>query len=320
MKNFLAFCVLLLVLLPLNALGQLTDTTGLGTGERGSPRIYKLDTRAAAMGDATVADASRLTSFNINPALLAFVYDFSTIHLFSSQNLQNNLMFENAAFPVLALGSHRIAMQATMHHSGFDLVNITGTPSLPEPDIQMYQMDLAYAFSFENLVSVGFMSNLSLMRADNAQYWTTHTTLGLAYAPSQSVSYGIAFRGLGRSPIYEILDDGSTILASQNLRESLELGASLQFPDISTPYLSVAFANEKRFGENGIWYKVGAEYIVANSIALRSGLILHPENRIFAPRFGLAFSSELIKFEYALSYHKELYERFHQLGIVLNLN
>lgn len=314
--------ILMMVLsgLPHLALAQVTDTTGTGTGERGAARSYKIDTRATAMGDATVADPTNIAAININPALLSFVRDFQTLQIYSFQNWNNNLMFENATFPVLDFAEHRVAAQLSLHHMGFDAINPAGRPTISEPELNLYQVDLAYSFSYENLVSFGFMSNMTLTQSDEAQYWTSHTTLGIAYAPSQSVSYGISLRGLGRSSVYEIIGDGSTILGSQNLRESLELGASLQFPTVSEPFLSISFANEKRFGENGIWYKVGAEYIAANVVAIRSGMIMHPENRIFAPRFGLGVDTEFFKIEYAFSYHRELYERYHQIGILFNLN
>lgn len=311
---------LLIAALPQLVQAQITDTTGTANGLRGAPRVYKMDARSTAMGNATIADPTNIASINLNPAALSFVRDFWTIQITGFQNWENNLMFENATFPVFAFDQHRVAAQVGIHHMGFDAVNPIGGANVPEPDINMYQMDLAYAFSFENLFSIGVLGNFSLTKNEDAQYWTGHATLGVLYAPSQSVSYGMAFRGLGRSPVYQQIGDGTTILGSQNLRESLELGASLQFPTVSEPFLSISFANEKRFGENGIWYKVGAEYTIENIVALRSGLIMHPENEIFAPRFGIGFITDVLKVEYALSYHQELLERYHQIGILINLN
>lgn len=311
---------MILAALPHLAMAQITDTTGTGIGQRGAPRVYKIDTRSTALGDATVADPSRIASLNINPAALSFVRDFRTVQISSFQNWDNNLMFENATFPVMEFEQHRVAAQVGLHHMGFDAINPAGGATLPEPDINMYQADLAYSYSYENLISFGVMGNFSLTKNEDAQYWTSHATFGTIYAPSQSVSYGLVFRGIGRSPVYEQLDDGSTILGSQDLRESLELGLTLKYPTVSEPYLSISLANEKRFGENGIWYKVGAEYIAVDMLALRAGMIMHPENRIFAPRFGIGINSDIINVEYAFSYHDMLYERYHQIGIIINLN
>lgn len=301
-------------------LAQITDSTGVAEGIRGAPRSFKYDTRTIGMGDATVADPTDLTSININPATLSFVRNNNVIHVDMHQNWNNNLMLENFTLPAFRYNEHSVAVQFGFHHNGMNATNFLGTSPLPEPNLTMIQADFAYAYSIINSFSVGIINSISFAQNEIAQYWTFSPSLGMLYAPSESLSYGIALRGLGRSITYQLIGEDLTALGSQNLRETLELGASLQFPvDTDNTYLSVSLANEKRFGEAGVWYKAGLEVKVVQSVALRSGILFHPENNIYAPRFGIGFYADMLRLDYSISHSRSLYERFHQLGLTLQL-
>lgn len=300
---------------------QVTDSAGVSEGIRGAPRSFKYDTRTTAMGDATVADPTDLSSININPANLSFVRDTDVLHLNMHQNWNNNLMFQNITFPAFQYGNHTVAGQFAFHHTGVNATNFLGTSPYPEPNLSMVQIEAAYAYSIENTLSFGILNSISFAQNEIARFWTFSPSLGMLYAPSQSVSYGIAFRGLGRSITYQLIGgDNLTALGSQNLRESLELGATLQFPvDTDETYLSLSLANEKRFGEGGVWYKAGLEVDVVPSLTLRSGLLFHPERNIYAPRFGVGVNSDILRIDYSISHSRNLYERYHQLGLTLQL-
>ncbi|MGM0588462.1 MAG: hypothetical protein ACQETE_08620 [Bacteroidota bacterium] len=298
---------------------QITDTTGTATGERGALRAYKLDVRTIAMADATVADPTRLTAININPGALAFVRNFNTLHVNGYQNWNNNLVQTNLTLPVLRKNRHNLAAQVAYQTPAFNKLNLLGNNPQPEPDVQMYQMDLTYAYSFENVVSIGVMNSVTYAQNEFAHYWTYFANIGVLYAPTESLSYGIAFRGLGRSVVYEIIEDGRTTLSSQNLRESLELGATLQYPvDSDYTYMSFSLANEKRFGEDGIWYKAGLEIKAWQLLALRSGIMFQLSEDIYAPRFGMGINTKVVTLDYAFSYRQTLYERYHQVGLTIH--
>lgn len=329
MKKSSTYYALLLVLgilissmMPLAAFSQITDTTGTQSGLRGAPRVYKYGTRTTALGDATVADAHDLSDMNINPSAIAFVTDFNAIQFDAMQNWNNNFMFENLTVPVIRIQQHTLAAQFSIYNGGFEGTNFLGTSPMPQPDLAMYQFDLAYAISIENVLSFGVYNNITFARNDHAQFWTYFPVFGLMYAPSKSISYGIAFRGLGRSVTYLFPDaSGITALNSQNLRESLELGATLKFPvNTDKTYLSLSLSNEKRFGERGIWYKAGLELTTIPHLALRGGMLLLPEDDLYAPRFGVGFITKRLELNYSISYQKRMYERYHQLGITVHLN
>ncbi len=308
--------------MPAEVWAQITDTTSTSDGMRGAPRVYKFGTRATALGDATVADNKDLSSINMNPAALSFVRNnIYSVEINSMQNWNNNMMLENITFPVFQYYNHTIAGQFAIHHSGFEETNILGTTPNPQPDMVMYQFDLAYSVTFQDVLSIGIFNDVTFAQNENAQYWTYYPVFGLMYAPSHSISYGVVFRGLGRSVTYLLADNGVTALGSQNLRESLELGATLQLPvDTDNTNFSFSLANEKRFGEEGIWYKAGVEVIGWSYIALRGGLLFQPETDVYAPRFGIGIVTNVLELNYAISYDDKLYERYHQLGLTLHLD
>lgn len=313
--------LLLCIALPADLLAQLTDTTGTGSGMRGAPHVYKYDTRTTALGDATVADPTNLSVININPASLAFVRNFEVIQFNTFQNWNNNLMLNNATLPVYRDANNRLAAQVGISNSGLNTTNPLGGNQQPEPELNLYQVDLAYSYSYENVISVGVYNNTTLSQNSDAKYWTNFTTIGMLYAPSPTLSYGMVVRGIGRSVVYNITQNGNTTLGSQNLRESLELGANIRFPvEADDTNVSLSLANEKRFGENGIWYKVGLEVIAESIVAIRGGYVLHPESRLYAPRFGLGFIADFVQVDYSVSLHERLYERYHQLGITIQLD
>ncbi len=285
-----------------------------------TPRIYAFDTRTTAMGDATVADPHSLSAISVNPASLSFVRNLRSFSLYAVQNVNNNRMTEIVTFPGIGNGSQRIAFQLGIQHGGTNASNYFGAGTYPEPTLTAYSANMAYAVSFANVLSLGILNNVTFARNNDAQYWTYSADLGLLYAPSESVRYGMAFRGLGRSVTYDIIEDDRTTLGSEKGRNALELGATLTFPtNTDRTYFSLSLANEKRFGEDGIWYKGGLELKPVQALSLRSGFVFHPENNVYIPRLGIGFNQNRFALDYAVSLSKELNERFHQIGILIEI-
>ncbi|MEX0648888.1 MAG: hypothetical protein WEA56_11090 [Balneolaceae bacterium] len=325
-SSFIILFMLTAVALPGEVWAQLTDTTGVSEGLRGAPRAYNYDARTTALGDATVADPTYLTGFNMNPATLSFVRDADVVQLNSYHAWNNNLMEQSITLPAIRYRNHRMAAQFGVIHNGINSLNYRGESQVPEPNLNGAHMDLAYAISYENVLSFGILNSFRYAQNSNNNdgRWSYFASLGVLYAPSESVSYGVAFRGLGHSPVYQLAEagqlgnSGETILADQNLRESLELGATLKFPvDTDHNYLALSLANEKRFGEDGIWYKIGFEFYVVPALALRSGLLFQPDRDLYTPRFGLGLDVDILKIDYSVSYKDQIFEHFHQLGLTI---
>lgn len=326
MKKFLSNNILYTLLglilgfwIPIEGWAQLTNPTN--SDQQSTARTYKYSARTGALGDATVADASNLSVININPAGLSFVKNLTVAQINIAQNWNNNLMLENFTLPALRVNEHSFAAQFGINHDrGFESLNLLGKNPMIAPKITMYQLDVVYSYSIENVFSIGILNNISYANNPTSQSWTYYPTFGIFYAPSESISYGLTFRGLGQSTAYEVINISRTRLRSQNLRESLELGATLEFPvNTDQNYFSLSLASEKRFGEDNIWYKGGLELTTISHVALRSGLIFQPERKLYAPRFGIGFLTDFIELDYTISHHKGLAERYHQLGLTLNL-
>lgn len=299
---------------------QLRNTDGEETGMMGAPRVFMLDARSVAMGDATIADYTDLTTMNLNPATLSFVRNPGSVYLNTSQMMGNNLLTGKTSFPVYSGTTHRVAGQVGFHYPGtyqndwlYDQLNIT---QLPEPEMELYQVDIAYAWSYENIVSIGLMNNLSYTGSDGQDHWAYSPAVGVVYVPSPSISYGIVFRGPGTAITYQIDEDGNTELSDEWLRNSLEIGASFLYPvDTDETYLALSLSNEKRFGESGLRYKGGLEAYVTPYIALRTGIIFQSDQALYTPRFGFGIGENNFRFDYALSYKNQFNEHFHQIGL-----
>jgi hypothetical protein len=317
-KNILVIFGIYCFLLPHGLAAQVPQTTPLS---QGTPTVYKIDTRSAALADATIADPLLLSSMNINPAAIAFTRNFQAVHTNLSHEFNSNLSWKNVTLPVLKSRMHTIAMQVGHHGIGLDIMNPFSGPDY-QAEFNAFQFDVAYAISFQNVFSIGLSNNVSFATNPYSEYWTTHLAVGMLYAPSQSITYGAAFRGIGRTTDWKIIPDGRTGIGSQDIPNSLELGATLHFPvDTDKTWLSVSLANEKRFGEKGIWYKAGVETYALPWLAIRTGMLFHLESptetssNIVAPRMGLGINKHTFSLDYSFSPSDKLPERFHQIGI-----
>lgn len=302
-----------------------TGQSVAGDNLTGQLRPYKYDVRTSALGDATVADPAYASSMNSNPASIALAENFNSVQINLFHNWNNNLAWESIAYPIFRNAGHAFAGQLGYHHAGFEKMNMLGENPYTQPELDAFQADLAYAWTYREVFSLGIMGNLSFTQNEHSRYWSSFVNLGLMYAPSRSVSYGATLKGLGRTPAYTILDDGRTGIRPDDLPATLELGATLHFPvRAEKTGFSVSMANEKIFGEKGIWYKGGVEARPVPALALRTGLLFHlkdsdsDDDHILAPRFGIGFLAGFATIDYSFSPSDQLYERFHQIGVTFD--
>lgn len=298
---------------------QLTDTTSVDLGLRGAPRIQKTDARSVALAGSTVADIYQNSSMNANPALIAFVKGINSVEFHNYKNWNTSLVQQTVTLPALRVDNHTIALQSTFMYDGGNMGNLAGSRSLPKPDLQVFEAGLAYAYRFENNISVGILNTTSFARSSLSKVWTNYTDIGMVYAPEYNITYGLALRGLGTSVMYEFDTAGNTILKSQNVRQVLELGATLKIPvESDAPFMALSFSNEKQFGNKGIWYKGGLEIFPVPMLALRTGMLFEPDEKIFAPRYGLGLNLGFLKADYSISPKQLQAERFHQISLTIH--
>jgi hypothetical protein len=276
------------------------------------------DTRSLSMANTTIADVYGKPSIGINAALSGLFNQPSFIQFNSNHNWNSNLMQHDLMLPTLSQGLHHITARFGLLQRGFEHLPFTSSASLPEPDIIMYRAELAYAISISNHFSLGTLQSVSYTTTnEEAQYWNYFADAGLVYAPDGTVSYGLVFRGLGHETTYEIIETGQTTLGSRLAQQSIEIGATLRYPEDANTYLSISFANEKRFGEDGLWYKAGVEIIPVSVISLRGGVMANFEQSLFIPRTGLGIQTNVFQLDYMMAPKNLIGEQFHQIGLTL---
>ena len=277
------------------------------------------DTRSLSMANTTIADMyGGGSSIGINAAISGLIQNPRFIQFNTNHNWDNNFLQHNLTLPTLANGPHHITARFGLIQHGDDNLPFAKSPSLPQPDITMYRAELAYALALSSYFSIGTLQSISYTTTnEEAKYWNYFADVGLVYAPDSPISYGLVFRGLGHETTYEIIETGLTTLGSRLARQSLEIGATLRYPAEDSAYLSLSFANEKRFGEYGLWYKAGVEISPASGISLRGGAMVNFEQSLFIPRVGLGINTSLFQLDYMMAPKNVMGEHFHQIGLTL---
>lgn len=280
------------------------------------------DSRSLSMANATIADLYGSPAIGVNAALSGLFTKPSFIQFNTNHNWDNNLIQHHLTLPTLSNGPHNISTRFGLLHQGSDNLPFSEPSSMPEPDIRMYQAELEYAIAFSNHFSIGALQSVSYTtttKNEEAQYWNYVADVGLVYAPDDNVSYGLVFRGLGNETTYEIIETEQTTLGSRLATQVLEVGATFRFPIENRTYLSLSFANEKRFGEDGLWYKGGVEIIPVSFIDIRGGIMVNFDQSLFIPRIGLGINTGVLQIDYMIAPKNLIGEQFHQFGLTLQL-
>lgn len=334
MKNITRYSLQIIILIyPFTGLfladklqAQDTDSTAIESSQRFLIYNTTPGARSAALGNTSVADYTELSSIYINPAILSRVESLKRIEFNSNQNWDSNLMLQNFTAPFLANNRHRITLQTGILHKGLGSAKPIAAGLTTSPSFMMYRFDLAYAYSFSPTFSLGFLNSTSIAQKAQTNHTTNTLSFGMLYTPSKSISYGLAFRGLGRNVGYELTGDGETKLMTHNKTESLEVGATLTYPiDTDRTYFSFSLSNERRFADPGNWYKFGFEMKLGvipklPKLHVRNGMIMQPELDIYAPTFGLGMDFEKSSISFSISPGTQFDERFHQLGVIIHLD
>lgn len=308
------FCFVLFCQLPAMAQTQTSND------RKGVLPSQMHDTRSLSMANTTIADVYGKPSVGINAALSGLFNQPSFIQFNSNHNWDNNLMQYSLMLPTLSNGPHHITARFGLLNRGFESLPFTSSSTLPEPDVTIYRAELAYAIAISNHFSLGTLQSISYTTAnenEEAQYWNYFADIGLVYAPDGPVSYGLVFRGLGHETTYEIIETGQTTLGSRLARQSLEVGATLRYPVEERTYLSISFSNEKRFSEDGLWYKGGVEIIPVSFISIRGGAMVNFDQSIFIPRMGLGINANVFQLDYIMAPENLIGEQFHQIGLTI---
>lgn len=308
-----AFCFLMVCQFP--AMAQSQDES-----RRGALPNQILDSRSLSMAGTTIADLYGRPSIGINSALSGLFDNPNTIQFNSNYNWDTNRMLHDLTLPTFYSDNHHITARFGLLHKGFDNLPFTNPSSATVADLTMFRGEFAYSYAISNHFSLGTLQSVSYtMGGEEAQFWNYFADVGLVYAPDGPVSYGLVFRGLGHKTTYEIIETGQTTLDSRLARQIIEIGATFRFPIEERTWLSISFANEKRFGEDGSWYKGSFEIIPFSFIEVRAGAMVNFDQLLFIPRIGLGINVGEFRIDYMVAPEKLIGEQFHQIGLTYQL-
>ena len=315
-----------LFLLPISANFVYAQSTTFPFNEFTDSLSYNnASARSTGLGDADIADLGHFTSYNLNPALLSFAHNPVSIHLSAYQDWRNNFSHFDLTLPAFNITNEIrsvIRFSYAYADSYMSSVNPLGRDNEPEPELNRYQLESGTSFKISSVFSTGFLQTLSFSNNANAQYWTYAAKAGLFYDPVGSLSYAAVVSGVGRGTEYRFIEDGTTVLGSYDIPVSFEIGATFTFPeDSKDPNFSLSLSNQKRFGQEGVWYKGGMEIKVIKFLSLRSGIQFQPDLNYYMPRFGIGYKSNNISLDYGIApgTQSKIDGRYHIVGLTINL-
>ncbi|MFN1835760.1 hypothetical protein AB2B38_010890 [Balneola sp. MJW-20] len=274
-----------------------------------------VDARSLALARSTGSDIASLTVNNLNPASISLI-NTAVSSYNSYHNWNTNLYSQELSFRSVSLNNHGFLIQLQYFNTGFNSVNYLGSASLNEPDLQNLQVSFGYSYAFNPVFSIGVLGRGYSLSNDSNTAKSLNADLGAIYAPTNYISYSLVFRGIGYGPHYEISDDGSTILRNKNLRESLEYGATLYYPN-QTEYttLSLSAAAEALLGTGNVYFKGGIEVQPVQAAAVRTGYFNGPNDQGFS--FGLGLNISSLKLNYSILPDSRALARGHQIELLI---
>ena len=240
-----------------------------------------LGARNVALGSANVSESRDISSMFENPAAVTFL-EAPSVMLNHVQG-DSSEMQENLSFPVLYDNSDMLAV-------GTELYTIGELSKSNYAKRYEVGYDLAFGRKLSSVFGLGgSFSFRHGVASNNMQTNAASYTLGVEYAPSADVNYGLTLGGIGTGADFVTTVAGVTPIQSE-LSKVLEVGALMRFPSSSSlrpPFLVLALASQKEFGSPGATYRGGIEYYPVNFLALRLGYVAgqtRPEQR-----FGIGF-------------------------------
>ncbi|MBO6622511.1 MAG: hypothetical protein JJ892_07290 [Balneola sp.] len=282
-----------------------------------------VDARSSALAGANIVDpVSKFSAFQ-NPAAGVFNNNESLISLASSYNNTNNIHIQTLATSFDVGTPNRILFGVSYLGTGFSSLSSTNSDQL---SFKQLNLDVAYSRSLTHSLGLGFEVNSMFGSAGSVNEFTSNAGIGLVYAPTSMLSYGIKYSGsiienntFGSGLAYFFsASENRTVLVKENQPQSLEIGTMLYFPSSAkNQVFSLSFANEKLFGESGMIYKSGLEIFFDNTIILRGGYFY--SLNVQGGRFGIGFNVGSLSFNYAFI-HNNLDQNGQSQQVSLSIN
>jgi opacity protein-like surface antigen len=257
-----------------------------------------------ALANATIADPMSSSGLYSNPALLPLGTNMPTLSVHSGYNSPQNLLTENLTVSFSDNEDQKLLLGATLIHNSSAHISLNNTRQLR---FTQFNIDLSYVQKLAPSFSVGLKLNTNYGSTVSANSYTYNTSLGVIYAPSSMVSYGLVYKGtrfqnewLGSGLLYFKTDEGQTQISTVELPQRLEIGTTLRFPSLAeTPDFVLSFSNEKLFGKSGLVYRGGIEIFPFKKVSLQGGYFYSAFVKGGRLGFGLHFDP--LKINYAFT-------------------
>jgi hypothetical protein len=339
-RRGLFYLALLLVFVLIGSTVYAGDASRTGTAGA-MELLIPVVARSTAMSGATIASSSGADALYWNPAGASRLD--GTDVLFNTMNYIADIKVNYLAIATNFGGSGTFGV--SLKTLNFGDIPVT-TVALPEGTGSTYSpsyitFGLTYSNKFTDRIFGGMSLKYVSEKISESNATGIAIDMGIQYISNSGLKLGVALKNIGPQMkfdgqdglYYTTLPDqdpGSAQRALQLEKAGFELPSTLEFGvgyDISLPgkmgvvSLNGAFQNSN-FGNDE--YRVGAEYVWNNILALRAGLMQTQNNsdNIYGPTFGVGVNIPLggstVTFDY--SYRKVDYFDANQwIGVKLSL-
>lgn len=255
-------------------------------------RLFQYGARASSFAGAYVSEVYDVSGMYWNPSSISHMQR-KTIVWNYQQGWNGKTKTELVAFPITSGYTTSIALGGNA--AQFMISDKSGNNRMAE----LYGIDCAVSFKLAPTFSAGILGSLKTHSIKTVSEWSAASSIGILYAPSPEISYGMVFSGIGGSISYATKED-SFFLVHGKLPKRLHLGLTMRFPSArSERIFSIVLSNDKTFGQTGIRYNGGFELSLNEFIDLRTGYVVSPTYA--GAKYGLGTRTGNIQFDYALS-------------------
>ena len=273
--------------------------------------------RAAALGDAYIAEAYDASTIYWNPAGLPFVYYTQVAASFASEKLPTHdyITTENVAVPLPHIGNWSFGLGGTLHQ----IESIDANSPLKGLSYSQVGFDIGVARLIIPAFAVGGSIRTRYAKNNYSSLWAVSGSIGIFYAPSPGVTYGFIYQGMGSGityPYYQTTDVFD--LERGNLPRTFQAGLSMRYPENPTEQqiLTICFTNQKVIGVGGLEYKMGVEAFLLPFLVVRGGYWTGPTSAAAKIGGGIHLGQFQIDYAYAGSDEEP---KFHQVTVAFTL-
>lgn len=279
-------CATLLVILPVAALAQ-------------PPSYYTVrpagfGMRAAALAEASSADAADVTGMFWNPGCLSFIRHpgFILTHMV---DVETHLQIEQVSGSAYHASGLAIGVNGTLAHAG------SYTPDGgPAVGLGLTGVDVAASYLLLPTLSVGMLAGVRWIRLAGEKGTTGWGTVGIFYSPSPGISYGMSY-GARRGLTYWYANAQSGVEWEPDVLQALEIGATMSYPArAQVPTVVLSLTTQKFFpGVSLFSTKGGIEVYPLRIVSLRVGFKVGTVERVARYGVGLHLGGVRVDLAYA---------------------